>query len=315
MRLVFFGKGARGRSCLVALHEGGHSIARVVVHPEEKRGAPGSVADLSEDLGLGVSAPEDPNSAEFEASLRALAPEVLVLAGYGKILKRNVIEVPERLCLNLHGGRVPEYRGSSPMNWALINGEKSFGLSVLEVTAGVDSGAVLLERSFEIAPGDTIHDLHARANEHFPQMLAEVLERLQGGTLGRREQDESKAGYYPLRFPEDGFVLFDQLTADQIHCRIRALTRPYPCAFTFYRGRRVDLLASELVRPPFYGEPGRIYRKTHGGLLVCASDRCLRITEAVFHDSGEPLSARAARYDSLATLRGALLAEMLGSDQ
>lgn len=279
---------------------------RVVVHPEEKRGTATSVADRAEELGIEVLAPVDPNAADFEESLRALEPEVLVLGGYGKILRRNVIEVPRRLCVNLHGGRVPDYRGSSPMNWSLINGESSFGLSVLRVDPGVDSGEVLLERSFEIGPDDTIRELHAVANEHFPRMLVETLDRLADGTLEPRTQDVSKGGYYPLRFPEDGFVLFDQLTAAQIHGRIRALTRPYPGVFTFHRGRRVNLWASELVEPPFYGEPGRIYRVGTRGLLVCASDRCLRITEATFHDTGEPLAGAVARYDALATVRGAL---------
>jgi methionyl-tRNA formyltransferase len=259
-----------------------------------------------------VLAPADPNAGDVEERLLRLEPEVLVLGGYGKILRRNILGVPKRLCINLHGGRVPAYRGSSPMNWALINGEQAFGLSVLAVDAGVDSGEVLLERSFAIAPGDTIRDLHAVANEHFPSMLVETLERLEAGTLLPRVQDEREAGYYPLRFPEDGFVAFDLFTAAQIHGRIRALTRPYPCAFTFYGERRVDLLASELVMPPFYGEPGRIYRSSRRGLLVCASDRCLLLTEAALADTGEPLAGVAKRYESLATVRRALLERYQG---
>ena len=278
------------------------------MHPEEKRGTPTSVADLAVEYRISLLAPDDPNSDDVEQALRRLEPEVLVLGGYGKMIRRKLLEVPRRLCINLHGGRVPEYRGSSPMNWALINGEESFGLSVLAVDAGVDSGEVLLERSFSISPDDTIRELHEKANEYFPQMLIEVLERLETGTLKPRVQVESRAGYWPLRFPEDGFILFDQLTARQIHGRIRALTRPYPCAFTYYGRRRVDLLASELMSLPFHGEPGRVYRKSRRGLLVCASDTCLRITEAIFRDTGAPLAGAIERYDTLATARGVILA-------
>lgn len=314
MRLVFFGKGARGRSCLQALRDRGHEIPLAIAHPEERRGGEGSLADLAEELGIAWEAPDDPNAAAFVSRLREVAPELLVLGGYGKILKRQVLDVPSRLCINLHGGLVPQYRGSSPMNWSLINGEERFGLSVLAVDPGVDSGEVLLQRSFEIAPDDTIRELHARANEHFPRMLVEVVDRLEAGTLEPRVQDESRAGYYPLRFPEDGFVLFDLYTAEQIHGRIRGLTRPYPGAFSYFAGRRVDLLGSELPAQPFYGEPGRIYRKTRRGLLVCASDRCLRITEAVFHDTGEPLRDAVERYQSLATVRGFILDRLAGGD-
>lgn len=179
-------------------------------------------------------------------------------------------------------------------------------LSVRRVDAGIDSGEVLDERTFPIGPDATIRDLHEIANKSFPEQLVETLAQLEKGSLRPRPQPAGGA-YYSLRFPDDGFTLWDQLTAEQIHNRIRALTRPYPCAFTFWRRRRADLLASELLESDFFGEPGRIYRKSKRGLVVCARDRCLRITEAVLVDSGRPLAEEAARYERLATVRGSIL--------
>jgi methionyl-tRNA formyltransferase len=309
MRLIFFGKGQRGTSCLHAIHTAGYPIPLVVGHPGEKAG-PEAVGGAAELLGIPHIAPDDPNDPGVVDELRALAADVFVLAGYGKILKSSVIELPRLACINLHGGKVPDYRGSSPMNWSLINGERSFTLSVLRVDSGIDSGLVLNERTFPIGQDTTIRDLHEVAVESFPEQLLETLSQLETGSLQPRRQPPG-GSYYPLRFPEDGLILWDQLTAQQVHNRIRALTRPYPCAFSYWKRRRVDLLSSELLESDFFGEPGRIYAKFPRGLIVCAADRCLRVREAVLVDSGRPLADEAARYDQLATVRGAVLEGLL----
>ncbi len=136
-------------------------------------------------------------------------------------------------------------------------------------------------------------------------MLGEVVVRIEQGTYTTTKQDPSRAVYYPLRFPDDGLIFFDQFTAEQIHNRIRALTEPYPCAYTFFKKRKVKLVTSELHDQNYFGESGRVYRKTNRGLLVCASDRCLWITNAVFEDTGERVIEVAKRYEVFATLRRA----------
>ncbi|MEO6096894.1 MAG: methionyl-tRNA formyltransferase [Fibrobacteria bacterium] len=249
--------------------------------------------------------PENPNDPDFIARIREAAPDLVVLGGYGKILKGPILQVPRLMCINLHGGRLPKYRGSSPLNWALINGDKEFGISIIKVDTGVDTGDLLLERLFPIAAGDTIADLHHTVNARFPPLLVEALRGVRDGTLAPRKQP-SGGSYYPLRFSEDGFVLWDMLTAEQAHNRIRALTEPYPCAFSHYGGRKVKLLASELPEEDFHGEPGRIYRISKKGVLVCASDKCLWLTRAEFED-GTGLSAAAERYAKLDTVRDFIL--------
>ena len=303
LRTVFWGNGNRGVDCLRALNESGRSVEAVVAHPDKSSQWYGSVAAMAEEMGLLVLRPEDPNSDATVEWLRGLKPDLFVLAGYGKILNQNVIDLPALMCLNLHGGKLPGYRGSSPMNWALINGEQSFTLSVIEVDAGVDTGDILLEKSFDIGIGDTIRDLHSIANDNFPSMLLESLSQIEKGTLEPTPQDKREGSYHPLRFPDDGAVFWDAHTALQVHNRVRALTEPYPCAFTFLKGRRVRLISSELSTVDFFGEPGRVYRKTSRGLLACASDRCLWITDAAFEDDGTPLADAVNRYETLATLR------------
>lgn len=305
MNVLIAGHKERGIQCLRRLASSSHGIVGAVAHPPD--GTPAlssSFAQAARELRLPVFEPAGASDPAMVAALAKLGPDLVILAGYGPIVKRRFIELAPKGCINLHSGRLPQYRGSSPMNWALLNGEQSFTLSIIHVDRGVDTGDVLVERTFPIGPEDTIVDLHRTANAEFPGMLLGVLDQIERGTVTRRKQDEAGAGYYPLRFPDDGVVFWDQLTALQAHNRIRALTSPYPCAFTFYNGRRVKLLRSRLREKPFYGEPGRIYRITPDGLLVAASDCCLWITAAVFEGTDEPLAGVARRYDTLATIRG-----------
>lgn len=307
MKYVFFGNGNRGLSCLEALTEAGYRMELAVAHPGGEESWYGSVAGKAKGLGIPLLQPEDPNAPEALAALRAADADLFILAGYGKILRADLIGIPRIMCINLHGGKVPRYRGSSPLNWALIAGDRSFSLSVLKVDAGVDSGEVLVQRTFPIAPTDTIRDLHATANGQFPSMLLEAVRLIEAGKRDFPAQDPKEAGYYPLRFPDDGFILWDMLTAEQVLNRIRALTEPYPCAFTYLGGRRVKLVSARPARGGFFGEPGRIYRIAGNSALVSASDRCLWLDRAVVEPDGAELASVARRYESLATVRGMAL--------
>lgn len=306
MRIVFWGKGNRGVSCLHALQAAGRTVSLVVVHPGDERAGQASVGIAARSFGIPTIAPDDPNSMETRMVLAHESADLFVLGGYGKIIRQEVIDLPRRMCINLHGGKLPEYRGSSPMNWVLIRGESTFTLSIIKVASGVDTGDVIFERTFPIAPDATIMDLHAVADAQFPDMLCMVVAQIEAGMVNIRPQDSVRAAYFPLRFPDDGFIVWDMYSASQIHNRIRALTDPYPGAFTYWNERKVKILRSMRSTIPYYGEPGRIYRITERGLLVCASDQCLWITRAMFEDDGTALVATVRRYDQLATMRAAV---------
>ena len=313
MDIVFFAKGIRGYTCLKKLLADGYAVTFVVGHDTDPHDTYSAITLAREHL-IEVACPSNPNTQEFERVLRTQKADVFVLAGYGMILKENIISIPKKICINLHGGKLPEYRGSSPMNWALINGDRTFGLSIIKVDTGVDSGPVLYAEEFPVKGNDTIVDLHRLANEAFPQMLTAVLGKIKSEDFIAQPQDASKAQYYPLRFPDDGLILFDQLKAEEIHNRIRALTEPYPCAFSFYKKRKVKLLSSCLQTGNFYGEPGRIYRKTEKGFLICGMDKCLWITKAVFADTGENVLAVVKKYEQMTTVRGFILYQAAKGD-
>lgn len=306
LRLVFAGNKRRGVACLEAIVRAGHDVVAVLAHPDRGSRGRESVAGAAERLGLRLIQPERVDDPALIAQLAALAPEAGLLAGYSPIVGPAFLALFPRGCYNLHGGALPKYRGSSPMNWALMNGEGSFTINIIEVDLGVDTGRVVAEREFPIALDDTIADLQDRADAAFPAMVADVLRQVEMGTLRARPQNTDGAAYYPLRFPDDGFILWDQLTARQVHDRVRALTEPYPCAFTYVDGRRIRLLRSKLTARIRHGEPGRVYLKNANGVLVCASDRCLWITRAEFDDGADAVAAL-PRYAQLATVRSVAL--------
>ncbi len=284
----------------------GWPIVGVLAHPEEE--GEGSLLSLVFDRPFPILAPVNVNEPTVLQWVRERHPDVIVMAGYGQILQDELLAIPRRGVVNLHGGLLPSHRGSSPMNWALLRGEKEYGITAIQADLGVDTGVILGERRFPIHENDTIVDMQSKANKAFPLLLLNVLQRLAENKNRRHKQRESTAQYFPRRFPEDGAILWDQYSAKEIHNRIRALTGPYPNAFTYFGSRRIRLLRSVLRHRPFFGEPGRVYQNDGKKILVCARDRCLWITEAVFDEDGREVWPEVKRYSRLATIQEAALA-------
>ncbi len=193
------------------------------------------------------------------------------------------------------------------MNWALINGEQNFTITIIKVDRGIDSGDILIEKQFRIDDDNTIADLHEIANKHFPKLLLDVLSKIEKNTLTPIIQDSDLSSYYPLRFPRDGILFFDELTANEIYNRVRALTMPYPGAYTYYKGKKLKILKSNLTKTPFYGESGTVYRiSKKNGILVCAKDRCLWLSEVIDYENGKNCLDIFTRYEKLATIKEAV---------
>ena len=300
MKILFAGYKERGKSCLNAVQEK-HEVVGVVGH--KKTSKTNHFVDEAKKMEFEVFQPVDVNDQRFITKIKELAPDVIILAGYGPIVKRNFISIAKYGCINLHGGKLPKYRGSSPMNWCLINGDNRFSLTIIKVDEGVDTGDVLIEKSFPIKKTNTIAELHEIANKNFPELLIEVLNQIEKKALKPKIQNMETSSYYPLRFPDDGIIFFDQLTSEEIHNRVRALTDPYPGVFSFYKNKKIKITESQTTKIQFYGEPGRIYRISKKGILVCAKDKCLWLTNVTSAENEENIVSKFKRYDKLATIK------------
>jgi len=302
MKILFAGNKQRGISCLHDVNKF-HDIVGVITHSNQNHNS--SFIYEARQMDLPIFKPDDVNDEKFLGEVRHLSPDITVLAGFGQIVKSSFIKLSKKGCINLHGGKLPQYRGSSPMNWALINGDSHFTISIIQVDIGVDTGDILMEKTLPINVNDTIVDLQKSANKQFPVLLIEALEKIEMGTVRPKVQDATIAAYYPLRFPQDGLVFFDQLNAEEIHNRVRALTTPYPGVISFVNGVKIKILKTSLTNRPFLGEAGRIYRVLKDKILVCASDKCLWIEEIVNFNTGEDMIQLIKRYEKIATLRDA----------
>ncbi len=302
MKIVFWGKGTRGAICLKALVNK-FDILGIVIEPNHIE-RNNEIIKIANKYKIDILSPNNPNNNNTSKLLKSYGADIFILAGYGKILKQNVIDIPTIMSINLHGGKLPDYRGSSPMNWALINGEENFSISIIKLDSGVDTGDILIENSIDINRNDTIADLHKKANREFVIALIKLLNNLRNVIKTKKKQSKNKDCYYSIRRPEDGFILWEFFTAENIHNRIRGLTEPYPFAFSYLNEKKVFLVESELKKTLFIGEPGRIYKiSKNKGLLVAASDKCLWIKEAVYADTKVSILDQVGRYDRFARIQ------------
>ena len=192
-RIVFYLNGEKGIFALKAVQHAGHNVEAVVFPASSKRGE--EIASLATTLGCKHLAIADVNSPEFIEIVEKMQPRLSIVGGYSTIFKKSLINLPEFGTINLHGGRVPEYRGGSPLNWQIINGEGEIGISVLRMDERIDAGPVLAEGTIQFKLEDDIASIHKKANDLFPKLLVEALGAIDSNTTNFRKQDEKHAKY------------------------------------------------------------------------------------------------------------------------
>lgn len=211
-------------------------------------------------------------------------PHVGVCVGWPNILKPHELALPVWGWVNCHAGPVPHFRGGSPLNWQIINGATLLGVSVLKMTEGIDDGPVLAEQTFNLLPSEDISHAHAKANALFAGMVPQVLDRIALGEQPLRPQSGAPT-YWHQRDDSDGEIDWTW-SASRVHDFVRALTRPYPGAWTFARQgetlqtffTRKRIWKTSLDCPDIRGRPGHIFNLQGKRYAVCG-DRALEILE------------------------------------
>jgi len=263
--IVFF-NGVRGISVIETIHKSKHEIIAVVTPSNTSD----EISKTVKNLKVSHLCFEKINTEESIAQLKKFDPELFIVAGYSTILKQKVLDIPQLGTINLHAGRLPEYRGGSPLNWQLINGEEKAGISVIFMDEGIDTGCVLAEEEFPIGQNDTISDLHQKANELFPNLVLKALNKLEVNDTSYSVQDERKAQYWHQRNDADGRLDFESMTMLEVDRMIRALTIPYPGAWATFENKVVRFYSAEMPAIKIKGVPGRIcYLQGQGPFVVC----------------------------------------------
>ncbi|GAA6755473.1 methionyl-tRNA formyltransferase [Thermus thalpophilus] len=277
MRVAFFGTPEWAVPVLDALNRH-HQVVLVVTQPDKPKGrglrpTSSPVAQYAEAHGLPLLKPERLKGNEaFLKVFREAAPEVAVTAAYGKILPKEVLEVPPHGFLNLHPSLLPKYRGPAPVPWALIRGEKETGVAIMKTEEGVDTGPLYALWRTEIAPDEDAEALARRLRDKGVELLLEVLQNLPHLTPVPQEGEPS---YAPLLTKEEGRIRFEE-SAQAIYNRHRGV-QPWPGSYFFHGGKRVKVLA---LRPePGEGEPGVVRAVDREGVLVGTGEGLIRLLQ------------------------------------
>ena len=280
MRVVFFGTPAFAVPSLRALVEEGAAVVAVVTQPDRPQGRsrstllPPPVKQAAEELGLPVLQPERPRGDVFVASLRRLNPDLGVVVAYGHILKPEVLAVPARGMVNVHASLLPRHRGAAPVHAAILAGDRSTGVTIMQMDAGMDTGAILHQLSTDIGDAETTGALTGRLADLGARALVEALVLLQRGELLPIPQDQARATLAP-KIDRDMARIDWTAGASAVARRIRAFD-PAPGAWTTLGGLEVKLFGA---RPgPDTGAPGLILR-AEPALVIGTGDGSVEVTD------------------------------------
>ena len=276
MKIVYFGNNQRGIACLEALVNSKHQVIRAVAQTGESSGWYQSIEEKARELGIPAETRNNPNSSDFLKKLREDSPDLVVMCGYSKIVRGDLLSIPKHGAINLHASKLPFYRGAAPLNWALINGEKEIGLSIYQVDEGIDTGPIYAQRTFEVGENDSIKDVLEKTLEIYPPLLLKVCSDIEKGALPT-PQDPNQGTYFTKRHPEDGILDFEIMTASEIHNKVRALTHPYPGAFFILNETKFFVWKTSLENRNYHGVSGRISARHKDGVTVVAKDRGIRL--------------------------------------
>jgi methionyl-tRNA formyltransferase len=291
MRVLFMGNKNRGVVCLDAVLDRGDTVVGVVGPPADRlEGWYPSLPAHARERDIPVIQPSDINDPEVVSQLRAWNPDLIVMAGYSQILGEAVLSVPEIGVLNLHGGKLPEYRGASTLNWMIIEGETEGGIAILFADDGIDTGKIVLQERFPITVDETIVDIIDKTDRLFPELLVTALDRIETGSLDPTPQSPDRGCYYHSRRPQHGEIHWRERTAKEVHDLVRALAGPYPSAFTHLDGDRLEIEETSLLEETVRGVPGRVCLRRDEGVVVVARDRGVRI-DTVTPAGGETQTA------------------------
>lgn len=286
MKLVFFGTPEFAVLPLQTLLSSNHEILAVVTQPDRQSGRgrhmkPSPVKLEAQKAGIRILQPQSVKDENFISELKSFNPSAIVLVAYGQILPAAIIDLPKRGCINIHASLLPAYRGAAPVNWAIINGEKKTGITIMLMDEGMDTGPVLLQDEIEIRESDTTGTLYLKLSEIGADLLISLLNDLEGGSVTPYAQT-GEVSYAPVLKKTDGLLNWSRSAKDI--CNFIRGMNPWPGAYSYIEGERIKLLSA---RPTDDNGPEGVIKKiSKDELIVSAGNGAVSILE--LQPSGKP---------------------------
>ncbi len=279
MRVVFFGTPSLAVPSLKAV-AAAHEVTALVCQPDKPQGrskkpVPPPTKTWAEEHGIELSQPVKLNDGVFEAWLRGQAPEVCVLVAYGRILKQAILDVPFHGFLNVHPSLLPRHRGPSPIQTAIVEGDRETGISIMRLDAGTDTGDMLLHEAIPILSDDTSESLSAKLAKVGAELILDALNLLEAGTAVFEKQDGSLATHTRMYTKDDGRIHWNMRATD-IHNRVRAFV-PWPVAYSGFDGETVRIYKTRPVDIHENKPPGTVLRVNRDDIVVATGEGALAI--------------------------------------
>lgn len=250
MNIVFMGTPDFAEESLRKLVENNYNVVGVFTKPDMPVGrkhilTSPEVKVAAEQLNIPVFQPNSLKNDESFNILKELNPDLIVVVAYGKILPKNILNLPKYGCINVHASLLPKYRGASPIQWSIVCGEKETGVSTMLLDEGMDTGDVLLSASTEIGSTETAEELWDRLKVMGGELLIKTVEGLVDGSIKPTAQDEEKATYAPIIKKTDGLIDWSK-SAKEIDCKIRGL-HSWPVAYTKVNGKMLKIFSADII--------------------------------------------------------------------
>ncbi len=243
MNILFMGTPDFAKESLKAIYEAGHNIIGVVTNVDKPKGRgmklqPSAVKEYALEKGLEIYQPEKVRkNEEFREEMERLKPDVICVVAYGKILPKSVLEIPKYGCINVHGSLLPKYRGAAPIQWAVLNGDKTTGITTMYMDVGMDTGDMILKSEVEIGEDETTGELWDRLAKIGGELLVETLEQVEKGTAPREKQGDDFS-VAPMLSKEMAKIDWENQTAQEIKNLVRGLN-PIMGAYTYLKGKKI----------------------------------------------------------------------------
>jgi methionyl-tRNA formyltransferase len=282
MRVIFMGTPSLAVPILRAIHKSNHEVIGVVTQPDRPRGRGrkvgiSSVKEQAMGLRLPVMQPETTKDEVFIAEVKRMSPDLIVVAAYGRILTKDLLDIPRLGCINVHASLLPKYRGAAPIQWAITNGERRTGITIIKMDEGMDTGDILLAQEVKIGADDTAQSLHDTLAQVGANLIIKAMDQLNRGTLRPIPQDHREATYAPPLKKEDGLIDWSQDAHDILN-RIRKFN-PLPEAFTYLKRLRLKILSAKIITAEVRERAGKVVQSGSDGVKVATGKGYLLIKE------------------------------------
>jgi len=282
MRVFYMGTPDFAVPPLRRIYEDGHEIVGVFTQPDKPKGrgmkmTPSPVKEFALEHGIKVYQPETLRSGEAANIILDASPDLIVVVAYGRVLPKAILEIPRYGCVNVHASLLPKYRGASPIQWAVANGEDKSGVTTMYLSEGLDEGDMILKSEVLIRKDETAGELHDELMEVGAELLSKTLKLIACGSAPREKQESADATYAPILTKEHAKIDFSK-SAKSICDLVRGMN-PWPCAHSTLLGQTVKIFRVEIEDEKSDKKPGEIVRAENGISVACGDGKIISIKE------------------------------------